>query len=188
MAFSGGLRAQTFDLLGGIGPAAGFIACPQYVGVKSRSGIIRRKRAAKSGADCASPDPRARTYRNIPSTEADDPLPEEVMVQDPRHPLCGRCFAVLRRVSRRAGNVLPSFEVGHVGGTTLLISQAACKPRPVGESHVKLSVAGLRELVSLAGSLDTHADRPGRGMGHTPDGPAAADRRGRRRGSGGDAS
>ena len=38
--------------------------------------------------------------------------------------------------------------------TTLLISEAACEPRPAGESNVKLSVEGLRELISLAGSLD----------------------------------
>ena len=133
----------------------------------------------------ASPAPRTKVYRNVSSGEADEPCPEEVTIRDPRHPLFGRCFVVLRRLARRAGNVLPSFEVEHRGGGTLLIPEAACEPPLTGESDVKLSVEGLRELISLAGSLDAHADQSRGAVGHASAGAAAAGCGGHRRDLGG---
>ena len=109
-------------------------------------------------------------------------------VRDPRHPLHARRFVVLRRLTRRAGNVLPSFEVEHRDGSTLLIPEVATEPSSAGETDVKLSVEGLRELVSLAEVLDEHADRPGRSLGDAAAGAAPTHRRGRRRGPGGGAS
>jgi hypothetical protein len=131
---------------------------------------------------------RARSYRNIPTGEAHGPYPAEVTVHDPRHPLYGRCFRVLRRLTGRGGNFLPSFEVEHPGGTSLLIPEAATEPRQAMETGVKLCVEGLRDLVSLAEPLDEHADRPGRFVGDAPGSVAAAHRRRRRRGPGGEAS
>jgi hypothetical protein len=95
---------------------------------------------------------------------------------------------VLRRLARRAGNVLPSFEVEHRDGSTLLIPEAATEPSSARETDVKLSVEGLRELVSLAEVLDEYADRLGRAVGHAPTGSSPTHRRERRRGPGGGAS
>jgi hypothetical protein len=88
----------------------------------------------------------------------------------------------------RVGNGSPSFEVEHVGQSTLLIAAAACEPRPAEASCVKLSVEGLRELVSLTESLDAHANQSGRPVGHASAGPAPAHCRRGRRSSGGDVS
>ena len=116
-----------------------------------------------------------------------------------RVPVRGRSWSAMRATRstggassccggwRRAGNVAPSFEGEHRGGGTRLIPEAACEPRPGGEPEVTPSAPGLRELVSLAGSLDAHADRSRGAVGEAPAGPAPARRPRPRRGPGGDA-
>ena len=89
--------------------------------------------------------------------------------------------------SGRSGSVPPSFEVAYRDGATLLIPEAACMSAPEGESNVKLSVEGLREVVSLAEAIDAHADDPDRsrgGLGDALAGPAPTRPRGSGRGSG----
>src|SRR5690242_16871736 len=77
--------------------------------------------AGTYGADCASRCRRAKAYRNIPSCESDESPIEEVRVLDPLHPLYGRSFRVIRRSTQRGGNFLPSYEVEHCNGSSLLI-------------------------------------------------------------------
>ena len=137
------------------------------------------------GPGFSSPGPRAKTYRNVSSREADGPyVGERVEVRDPRHPLFGRRFVVLRRLARRSGNVPPSFEVAYRDGATLLIPEAACTVTSEDESNLKLSVEGLREMVSLLEAPDEHADRSRGAVGDAAAGPAPAHRGGARRGSG----
>lgn len=95
---------------------------------------------------------------------------------------------VLRRVPRRAGNVLPSYEVAYRDGATLLIPEAACTPAPEDELNVKLSVKGLREMVSLLEARDEQVDEPdqaGGGLGNVSAGAAPTRHRRSRRGAGG---
>ena len=86
----------------------------------------------------------------------------------------------------------PSFEVAHADGATLLIPETACAAAPGDESNVKLSVEGLRDLISLAETFDAPRDDPDRaggGLGDAPAGSAPAHRRGTGRDPGrGDAS
>jgi hypothetical protein len=138
-----------------------------------------------SGA-CASQCPPARTYRNIPTCEADVSCPAEVAVVDPRHPLYGGHFRVVRLLPGRGG-VGPSYEVEHRSGCTLLVPVAATECREVVENRTKLSVDGLRELISLTEQRDEHADRPRRSMGRASGGNEAAGRRRGCRGAGGGA-
>jgi hypothetical protein len=107
-----------------------------------------------------------------------------VEVRDPRHPLFGRRFEVLRRVPIRSGNTQPAFEVVHAHGATLLIPEAACMAASEDESNVKLSVEGLRELISLVETFDGRRDDPdpaGGGLVDASAGAAPTRRRGARR-------
>lgn len=124
--------------------------------------------------------------RNIPTDEADLPSLAEVTVQDSGHALYGRRFRVLRLLARRGSGLPPCFEVEHRDGCTLLIPVRVTEPVGTRENRTKLSVEGLRELISLAEQLEEHADRPGTCVGGTSGGNASAGHRGCRRGSGGD--
>ena len=126
------------------------------------------------------------TYRNIPTCEADVSCPAEVAVVDPRHPLHGGHFRVVRLLPGRGG-VGPSYEVEHRSGCTLLVPVAATECRQVVETRTKLSVDGVRELVSLTEQRDEHADRPRRSVGGASGGNEAAGRRRGCRGASGGA-
>jgi len=138
-----------------------------------------------SGA-CASRCLPPKTYRNIPTCEADVSCPAEVAVVDPRHPLHGGHFRVVRLLPGRGG-VGPSYEVEHRSGCTLLVPVAATECQQVVETRTKLSVDGVRELVSLTEQRDEHADRPRRSVGGASGGNEAAGRRRGCRGAGGGA-
>lgn len=105
-------------------------------------------------------------------------------MHDPHHALYGRRFAVLRRWAHQPGKGIPVFEVIYRDGVTLLIAEAACLPRSGNESNIKLSVEGLREMVSLVEAPDEHADRPRSSMGDDVAGVATPHRGGTRRNSG----
>jgi hypothetical protein len=74
----------------------------------------------------------------------------------------------------RSGNVQPSFEVVHIHGATLLIPEAACMTATEDESNVKLSVEGLRDLISLVETFDAPQDDPDPAGGGLVDAPAGS--------------
>ncbi len=133
----------------------------------------------------ASPAPGTKAYRNIPSAEFDESPVEEVRVLDPRHPLYGRSFRVIRRAAHRGGNFPSSFEVEHCNGSSLLIPIAVTEWHDLPGSRTTLSIDALRELIDVVDCLDDHGDRPERSLDDAAAVSAASDRRRRRRGPGG---
>jgi hypothetical protein len=135
----------------------------------------------------ANPSPRAKAYRNIPSSEADESSIDEIKVLDPRHPLYGRSFRVLRRSTHRGGNFPPSYEVEYRNGSSLLIPVAATEWHASPNSQLKLCIEALRDLVHAVDYLDRHdEDKSKRSLGNTVAGfEAAGGRRPRRRPGGG---
>jgi hypothetical protein len=108
-----------------------------------------------------------------------------VEVTDPRHPLYGRSFCVIREVARGSGNFAPSYEVEHRDGSTLLIQVTATLEYVDGTNQIKLSVEAVRDLIAVAGTLEDHDDRTEGPVGNVVARVAASDYRRRRRGSGG---
>lgn len=54
--------------------------------------------------------PRAKAYRNITFCESDESAVEVIQVVDPRHPLYGRSFRVIRRSTHHEGSSAPAYE------------------------------------------------------------------------------
>ena len=79
---------------------------------------------------------------------------------DPRHPLYGRSFRVIRRSSHRGGNFPPSYEVEHRNGSSLLIPVAVTEQYGQDANQTKLSIEALRDLVSVVECLESHEYRP----------------------------
>ncbi len=150
-----------------------------------RTAIVPPSAAARSAAAPASRSLRAKAYRNIPSAEFDESPVEEVRVLDPRHPLYGRSFRVIRRAAHRGGNFPSSFEVEHCNGSSLLIPIAVTEWHDLPGSRTTLSIDALRELIDVVDCLDDHGDRPERSLDDAAAVSAASDRRRRRRGPGG---
>ena len=142
----------------------------------------------RSGADAASQCLPAKALRNIPSGEADESLAEVIQVLDPRHPLYGRSFRVVRRAVHQGGNFLPSYEVEYRHGTSLLVPVSATEPDVIGSTPTKLSIEALRELIEAAECLERDEHGSERSLGGAAAGSSASDHRRRRRGSGGDVS
>ena len=140
---------------------------------------------ASPAAACASQCLPARAYRNIPSGESDESLAEVVQVLDPRHPLYGRSFRVIRRSTHRGGNFPPSYEVEHQGGTSLLVPISVTEPYEANANQTKLCIDALHDLISAVECLECHERRSERSLGGAAAGSAAQDRRRRRRGPGG---
>lgn len=138
---------------------------------------------ARSVADFASRSLRARACRNIPPGESDESSTEVVWVLDPRHPLYGRSFRVIRRSTHRGGNFPPSYEVEHRNGSTLLIPVAATEKYVLDANQTKLSIEAIRDLVSVAECLENHEYRPNDALDDAVASVAASNRRRRRRGS-----
>jgi hypothetical protein len=111
-----------------------------------------------------------------------------IWVLDPRHPLYGRSFHVIRRVARGGGNLPPSFEVEHRDGSTLLIPVVATQKYVDDTNQIKLSVEAVRDLVAVAECLEGHDHRPQEPVGDAVTSFAAPDSRRCRRGSGGGVS
>jgi hypothetical protein len=138
--------------------------------------------------DFASQFHQAKAFRNIPPGEADESLAEAIQVLDPRHPLYGRSFRVIRRSSHKGGNFPPSYEVEHRGGTSLLVPISSTEPQEMGANRTKLSIEALCDLISAVECLECDERGSERSLGGAAAGSAPADRRRHRRGSGGDFS
>ncbi|MDE8347555.1 MAG: hypothetical protein POH28_15480, partial [Acidocella sp.] len=149
---------------------------------------IRRIVAARFVADFASRSLRAKVFRNIPSGEADESLVEVIQVLDPRHPLYGRSFRLIRRSSHKGGNFPPSYEVEHRGGTSLLVPISSTEAQDLNANRMKLSIEGICELISAVECLEFDERGTERSLGDTAPGSSPADRRQYRRSSGGDFS
>jgi transposase len=128
-----------------------------------------------------------RAYRNIPCSEADESSIDEVKVLDPRHPLYGRSFRVLRRSTHLGGNFPPSYEVEYRNESSLLIPVAATEWHDLSHDQLKLCLEALRDLVCAIDCLDSHDEHKSeRPLGNTVAGSeAAGSRRPRRRPGGG---
>ena len=130
----------------------------------------------------------SKAFRNIPSGEADESSSEVIQVLDPRHPLYGRSFRVIRRSAHRGGNFPPSYEVEHRNGVSLLVPVSVTDPDLIRPNQIKLSVESLRELIAVAECLE-HDEHGSKGsLVESAAGAAASDRRRHRRRSGGDFS
>src|ERR1700676_43297 len=149
---------------------------------------IPRAAGGMYGADSANRSRRSRAYRNIPAGESDESSTEVIRVLDPRHPLYGRSFHVIRRSTHRGGNFPPSYEVEYRNGSTLLIPVTATEKYVRDTNQTKLSIEAVRDLVSVAECLENHEYRPKQAVGDAVAGFAASNCRRRCRGSGGAAS
>ena|ERR1700728_3320220 len=127
-------------------------------------------------------------FRNVPSGESDESSADVVEVLDPRHPLYGRSFRVIRRVADGGGNFSPSYEVEYLHAHSLLIPISVTEPYYPETNQTKLSIEALHELVLAAECLESHEHGSERSVGGAAAGSTASDRRRRRRGSGGDLS
>jgi hypothetical protein len=111
-----------------------------------------------------------------------------VEVLDPRHPLYGQTFRVIRRVPRGSGNFSPSYEVEYLQIHSLLVPISVTEPYNPKTNQTKLSIEALRDLVLAADCLESHEHGSERSVGGAAAGSTASDRRRRRCGSGGDLS
>jgi len=109
-----------------------------------------------------------------------------VRVLDPRHPLYGRSFRVIRRTASRGGNFLPSYEVEYLNGGTLLVPVDATQPNISGPNQTKLSIEALHELVVAVECLEQDEHRAKESLGGAGTGPSASDRQRNRCSSDGD--
>lgn len=118
-----------------------------------------------SAAERANRSLRAKACRNIPSGESDESSLEVIQVRDPRHPLYGRSFRVIRRTVDRGGNFTASYEVEHRNGSTLLIPVQATEEYDLSANQIKLSIEALRDILSVAECLDSDEYRSKRSLG-----------------------
>jgi len=123
-------------------------------------------------------------FRNTPSSEADESFPGAIMVRDPRHPLYGRSFQVVRRTSHRGGNFLPSYEVEFRDGVTLLIPVIATHCATQSPDTTKLSVDSLLDLLNVVESYN-HEPGTRSSLDDAAADPSTTDRRRYCRSSGG---
>src|SRR3954467_15790495 len=129
---------------------------------------------------------RAKAYRNIPCSEADEASIDEIKVLDPRHPLYGRSFRVLRRSTHRGGNFPPSYEAEYRNGSSLLIPVAVTEWHDSPNDQLKLCLEALRDLVHAVDCLDSHDEhKTKRSLDDTVAGSEAASGRPPRRCPGG---
>jgi len=103
----------------------------------------------------------SKAFRNIPSGESDESLAEVIQVLDPRHPLHGRSFRVIRRSAHRAGNFPASYEVEYRNGVSLLVPISVTELYVIGPNQTKLSIESLRELRARQESTALSARLPG---------------------------
>ena len=104
---------------------------------------------------------------------------------DPRHPLYGRSFRVLRRLIQRGGNFPRSYEVEYSNGSTLLIPVSAIEYDNSENNQTKLSIEALHDLLSVIDCFDSHEYRAKRSLGDTAVVSTTSGRRRRRRSPGG---
>ncbi len=82
---------------------------------------------------------------------------------DPRHPLFGRKFKIIRRLGH-VGNYLPSYEVEYLGNHRLLVPIAATVSSAAMENRTKLSVDALSDLILTAELVENGKDQSGRAL------------------------
>ncbi len=155
---------------------------------QTAAGLTQRPPAAMSAPGSANQSPQAKAYRNIPSYESDESPIEEVRVLDPRHPLFGRSFRVIRRATPRGGNFPLSYEVEHCNGSSLLIPIAVTVWHDSPNKRTILNVEALHDLLSVVDCFCSHEHESKRSVGDTAANIATPDRRRRRRSLGGDPS
>jgi len=147
--------------------------------------ILSRLDASVWAHGCAANRGRqTKGFRNTPSSNADESFPDEIRVCDPRHPLYGRTFRVVRRTSHRGGNFLPSFEVEFRDSVTLLVPVAATDPHVSSASLTKLSMYALLDLLNVVDSYD-HERSARSSLDDAAADPSTTDRRRHCRSSGG---
>src|SRR6202043_1877277 len=88
-----------------------------------------------------------------------------IQVLDPRHPLYGRSFRVIRRSTHRGGNFPPSYEVEHRNGTSLLVPISVTEPYKANANQTKSCIDALRDLISAVECLECHEPRSERSLG-----------------------
>jgi hypothetical protein len=86
------------------------------------------------------------------------------MVVDPRHPLFGRNFKIIRCLDR-VGNCLPSYEVEYLGDYRLRVPIAATASSAAMENRTKLSLDALSDLILTAELIENGKDQSGRALG-----------------------
>jgi hypothetical protein len=121
----------------------------------------------------------------IPAGESDESSIEVITVLDPRHPLYGRSFQVIRRSTHRGGNFPPSYEVEYCNGSTLLIPISVTEWHSSENTMTKLSIDALQDLISVIECFDSHEYKTDRSLGDIATGTTTSDRRRRCRGLGG---
>ena len=94
---------------------------------------------------------------------------------DPRHPLFGRKFRVIRHVFAK-GNSPSCYEVEYLGTYRLLVPTAATEPSAAPENHTKLSLQALSDLMLTAELIENGDDQSGRALGVAASEPATSDR------------
>jgi len=96
------------------------------------------------------------------------------VVADPRHPLFGRKFTVIRRVFAK-GNSPSSYEVEYLGTHRLLVPTAVAEPSAAPENHTKLSLEAISDLILTAELIENGDDQSGRALGAAASKPATSD-------------
>lgn len=118
--------------------------------------------------------PPTRGLRNVPDSESDESYPEVVEVRDPHHPLWGRSYRVIRKISQRGRGIPAVYEVEYRAGSSLLIQATAIEYYEQEVNEIKLSMEALLELLSTADCPDAHEHGSNRSL---VDGDAALRRR-----------
>jgi hypothetical protein len=101
---------------------------------------------------------------------------EEILVQDPRHPLFGRRFKVVRMLVR-VGNLPQCYEVEYLGDARLNVPVAATQEESGSENRTKLSVDAVYDLIAVVELLEHGVDETGRSVGDIVAKPASTSSR-----------
>ena len=96
---------------------------------------------------------------DIPGRNDDVPLPDEITVVEPGHPLYGRRFRLctITNAMRTDGYAFVEYRPGILLKLSITVTSLRLSPE-LRPAATKLSVEGLRELVALAGDPDTLTD------------------------------
>ena len=108
-------------------------------------------RGAKCAPDCANRFPRAKGFENTLRAEADVPMPADVQVIDPTHPLYGRRFQLVSVIRGTCSD--SRVRVKWRFGLTLLLPLEVTNLVPRNEQRTtptKLSIEAMEELVAVA--------------------------------------
>jgi hypothetical protein len=125
-------------------------------------------------ASASNPCQQARAFRNTPRRESDESPLEEIRVVDPRHPLFGRTFKVIRCLGR-VGNYPPSYEVEYLQNYRLLVPIAATESSAGIANRTKLSIDAVTDLIRTAELIENGEDQSGRALGDAAREPAPSD-------------